>query len=616
MVDCMCQTTSLSAPTCSGHENNDKVQNHEVATNVTFNSPCLISGTTARTADKGLQTPNFQSPPRFQNGSPPNEFTAQTETKDLPNSPPEITGSVTSLHESEVSISEEIESGYVCMPQPIKVDSCVQATSFGNVNTNSVAANKVHVSSGNNFVFTQASITHAKANTCDFHCPEQTVFTPEGKNSFSPEEQNCSKVKNRKRYIDTTEQLNSENTPKESIESPKLLKKRPSTEELCRKITNTRERMKNEKIPWKKKVLQRLQIVLVRRLRKTELETGEKASIDIDEIAKECFEMLRLKSTHLMNGTKKNEGAKSSKKETECNPQRKQNKHKKVSEVVKGKKKLNQKKNEEALSKENCLEEFEEEFELESGYINQMPSVETSVNEPIQERRSDKVNTKNKDYIEMNSGLALAVDKNKNSSSHSKIVRAKSYPVQNSTSSVRASKFHRQVSFPEDKSKRATTKPRISTSNNGGQIRNDAVKLNSIFATNSLLTSLKKNATSKSVISTKESNNNGVKSDSSKYNLANESAAKQASIRPESQLTNLGETSNRVPKGVQSVYKSSLQPKSDLQRHNAKKISSWGGAIKPQPVDHISHNSLPGGSHAKFNKLGVKRHWLTSSNSF
>ena len=53
--------------------------------------------------------------------------------------------------------------------------------------------------------------------------------------------------------------------------------------ELSKKILYTRERIKKEAIPWKKKLLFSLEATFIRRLRKTEKETGEKADIVIDE---------------------------------------------------------------------------------------------------------------------------------------------------------------------------------------------------------------------------------------------------------------------------------------------------------------------------------------------
>lgn len=53
--------------------------------------------------------------------------------------------------------------------------------------------------------------------------------------------------------------------------------------ELSKKILYTRERIKKETIPWKKKLLFSLEATFIRRLRKTEKETGEKADIVIDE---------------------------------------------------------------------------------------------------------------------------------------------------------------------------------------------------------------------------------------------------------------------------------------------------------------------------------------------
>ena len=50
-------------------------------------------------------------------------------------------------------------------------------------------------------------------------------------------------------------------------------------DDLCKKILQTRERFDQEDIKWKKKILRSLEIVLTKRLRKLERETGQKADI-------------------------------------------------------------------------------------------------------------------------------------------------------------------------------------------------------------------------------------------------------------------------------------------------------------------------------------------------
>lgn len=59
--------------------------------------------------------------------------------------------------------------------------------------------------------------------------------------------------------------------------SPKLTKTIP---EISAKIIETRERMKNETIDWKKKILYKLETRLIRKLRRVERETGEKTEIE------------------------------------------------------------------------------------------------------------------------------------------------------------------------------------------------------------------------------------------------------------------------------------------------------------------------------------------------
>jgi len=62
-----------------------------------------------------------------------------------------------------------------------------------------------------------------------------------------------------------------------------LPRKKPTVPELSKKILITRERIKKETIPWKKKLLYSLEAILTKRLRRTEKETGEKASISFEE---------------------------------------------------------------------------------------------------------------------------------------------------------------------------------------------------------------------------------------------------------------------------------------------------------------------------------------------
>ena len=76
-------------------------------------------------------------------------------------------------------------------------------------------------------------------------------------------------------------------SPTEYVEYVEAEKKRPpvrrklTVAELSEKILYTRERIKQETIPWKKKLLVSLEATFIKRLRKSEKETGEKADIFI-----------------------------------------------------------------------------------------------------------------------------------------------------------------------------------------------------------------------------------------------------------------------------------------------------------------------------------------------
>lgn len=69
----------------------------------------------------------------------------------------------------------------------------------------------------------------------------------------------------------------------ETEKKSQLPRKKPSVAELCEKILTTRERIKKETIAWKKKLLYSLEAIFIKRLRKTEKETGEKADISFEE---------------------------------------------------------------------------------------------------------------------------------------------------------------------------------------------------------------------------------------------------------------------------------------------------------------------------------------------
>ena len=62
-----------------------------------------------------------------------------------------------------------------------------------------------------------------------------------------------------------------------------LPRKKPTVAELSEKILATRERIKQETIPWKKKLLHSLEAIFIKKLRKTEKETGEKTDISFEE---------------------------------------------------------------------------------------------------------------------------------------------------------------------------------------------------------------------------------------------------------------------------------------------------------------------------------------------
>lgn len=48
-------------------------------------------------------------------------------------------------------------------------------------------------------------------------------------------------------------------------------------DELCKKLMNTREKLEHEQMVWKRKLLSSLEVVLIKKIRKLELETGENA---------------------------------------------------------------------------------------------------------------------------------------------------------------------------------------------------------------------------------------------------------------------------------------------------------------------------------------------------
>ena len=616
--DSMCQTIPVPL---SDHEADSEAYEHEIATDAIHTS-CFVHDTN-RTAGKRYQNSlSVQSTATAvssgsDSGSVPNEVRTHFNC-DLPSSTPKFAiSNVTSFHESGIHKSEK-QSVYANSTQPIKVDSCVQAIATRNVSTKSVAANTV---------VSHAAYTHAQGNNTGSSHSNQTFVVRQKKQLFDLKIslQNRLTAKNDQSNCNTknANELSSEHVSEESNESPKVPKKRPSTEELCKKISNTRERMMSEKIPWKKKVLLRLQMVLLKRLRKTELETGEKATLDVDGISAECLEMLRLKTFH-QNDESKKKGAKVLKKETH-----KPNKQKKRSEKGQNK----------------------QDFQEESGYLKET-SLLSSV--ATREGESNKVVPGSEECIKLSLDRNITAVKNKLSSSHSKVKRAKSYPVEPSSYPVHVShkkQLHRQFSSPEITHKSEATRPEPSTLTLG-EIKSKIKRAKSNLVENSAnpahgfrklrrqvsstensrkrktfnsgtLPSYEKaiklkTATSKNVSSTKASNINEGKSGPPKCNGLNEPTTKKRTESPESKSTNSAECFHRVPKGLQNVYKSSLQPKSDLQRDNAKKISSWGGAIKPQPTGTSSRHSLQGGSQSlkKYDRLGMNRQWIMTASNF
>ena len=77
-----------------------------------------------------------------------------------------------------------------------------------------------------------------------------------------------------------------------------LPRKKQTVAELSQKILTTRERIKQETIAWKKKLLYSLEAIFIKKLRKLEKETGEKAEISIEEA------MTKEESKEKKNGTK------------------------------------------------------------------------------------------------------------------------------------------------------------------------------------------------------------------------------------------------------------------------------------------------------------------------
>lgn len=84
----------------------------------------------------------------------------------------------------------------------------------------------------------------------------------------------------------------------ETERKTQLPRKKPTVAELSEKILATRGRIQKETIPWKKKLLHSLEAIFTKRLRKTEKETGVKASISFEE------EKVKEESKEKKNGKK------------------------------------------------------------------------------------------------------------------------------------------------------------------------------------------------------------------------------------------------------------------------------------------------------------------------
>lgn len=70
---------------------------------------------------------------------------------------------------------------------------------------------------------------------------------------------------------------------KKNIQFVKPQKKEVTVESLTKKIIETRQRMEDENIEWKRKLLGRLKYVLIKRLRKMEGLTGVKSALEFPE---------------------------------------------------------------------------------------------------------------------------------------------------------------------------------------------------------------------------------------------------------------------------------------------------------------------------------------------
>ena len=85
------------------------------------------------------------------------------------------------------------------------------------------------------------------------------------------------------RQIKRSQSVERESRRQKIIEHNEMMLASDRRDELCQKILETRKRSSQETCKWKKKLLQSLEIVFTKRLRKTERDTGLKASIAIPE---------------------------------------------------------------------------------------------------------------------------------------------------------------------------------------------------------------------------------------------------------------------------------------------------------------------------------------------
>ena len=138
----------------------------------------------------------------------------------------------------------------------------------------------------------QMSETSTFGRSKDTDARNQNKVSPDS--SMQPESLNNAKMNDNISQFAMWEYLSSPSTnltvnvrnPTDYAETEKKSpspRKKPTVAELSEKILVTRERIKQETIPWKKKLLYSLEAIFIKRLRKTEKETGQKANISLDE---------------------------------------------------------------------------------------------------------------------------------------------------------------------------------------------------------------------------------------------------------------------------------------------------------------------------------------------